>query len=129
MGSVISVADAVPAAAAAAATMSSTSWTTKVTVADATVTSNLSESPHECMEEESVDSKSRSKEPSEANVTAETNILGHLDEWSEALEEEYQSVTSLIKNNLKLSPYDPSRWLNLIVDGSATHGMGWILFQ
>ena len=49
--------------------------------------------------------------------------------WSEALEEEYQNVRTLIKNNLKLSPYDPSRWLNLVIDGSATHGMGWILFQ
>ena len=33
------------------------------------------------------------------------------------------------KNNLKLSPYDPSRWLNLVIDGSANHGMGWVLFQ
>ena len=49
--------------------------------------------------------------------------------WSEALEEKYQNVRTLIKNNLKLSPYDPSRWLNLIIDGSATHGMGWVLFQ
>ena len=49
--------------------------------------------------------------------------------WSQALEEEYQNVRTLIKNNLKLSPYDPSRWLNLCIDGSAIHGMGWVLFQ
>ena len=39
------------------------------------------------------------------------------------------NVRTLIKNNFKLSPYDPSRWLNLIIDGSATHGKGWVLFQ
>ena len=49
--------------------------------------------------------------------------------WSEALEGEYQNVRRLIKDNLKLSPYDPSRFLNLCIDGSAIHGMGYILFQ
>ena len=49
--------------------------------------------------------------------------------WSEALEGEFQSVRKLIKNNLKLSPYDPSRFLNLVIDGSAIHGMGYVLFQ
>ena len=49
--------------------------------------------------------------------------------WSEALEGEYQSLSSLIKNKLRLSPYDPSRWLNLCIDGSAIHGMGFLLFQ
>ena len=44
--------------------------------------------------------------------------------WSEALEGEYQSVRKLIKNDLRLSPYDPSRYLNLCIDG-----MGYILFQ
>ena len=45
------------------------------------------------------------------------------------MEGEYQSVRKLIKNNLRLSPYDPSRYLNLCIDGSAIHGMGYILFQ
>ena len=40
-----------------------------------------------------------------------------------------QNVRRLIKNNLKLIPYDPSRFLNLCIDGSAIHGMGYILFQ
>ena len=35
----------------------------------------------------------------------------------------------MIKNNLKLSPYDPSRFPNLCIDISAIHGIGYILFQ
>ena len=50
-------------------------------------------------------------------------------QWTDALEREYQDVRRLIKNNLKLSPYDPSQFLNLCIDGSAIHGVGYILFQ
>ena len=50
-------------------------------------------------------------------------------QWTDALEGEYQNVRRLIKNNLKLSPYDPSWFLNLCIDGSAIHGLGYILFQ
>ena len=50
-------------------------------------------------------------------------------QWSEAMEGEYQKVRSLIKHNLKLSLYDPSRYLNLCIDGSTIHGMGYIFFQ
>ena len=34
-----------------------------------------------------------------------------------------------MKNNLKLSPYDPTRFLNLVIDGSAIHGIGYLFFQ
>ena len=50
-------------------------------------------------------------------------------QWTDALEGEYQNVRRLIKNNLKLSLYDPSRFLNLCIDGSAIHSIGYILFQ
>ena len=50
-------------------------------------------------------------------------------QWTDALEREYQDVRRLIKNNLKLSPYNPSQSLNLCIDGSAIHGIGYILFQ
>ena len=49
--------------------------------------------------------------------------------WSEALEGEYQNVRRLIKNNLRLSPYYPSRYLNLCIDGSAIHGMVMYYFS
>ena len=50
-------------------------------------------------------------------------------QWTDALEKEYQNVRRLMKNNLKLSPYDPTRFLNLFIDGSAIHGVGYLLFQ
>ena len=50
-------------------------------------------------------------------------------QWIDALEKEYQDVRILMKRNLKLSPYDPTRFFNLVIDGSAIHGVGYVLFQ
>ena len=50
-------------------------------------------------------------------------------QWTDALEKEYQDVRRLMKRNLKLSPYEPELFLYLVIDGSATHGVGYILFQ
>ena len=50
-------------------------------------------------------------------------------QWTEALEKEYQDERRLMKRNLKLSPYDPKRFLNLVIDGSATQRVGYVLFQ
>ena len=30
---------------------------------------------------------------------------------------------------MRLSPYIPEKWLNLVIDGSATRGVGYVLFQ
>ena len=47
-------------------------------------------------------------------------------QWTDALEKEYQNVRRLMKNNLKLSPYDPTRFLNRVINGSAIHSAVYV---
>ena len=34
-----------------------------------------------------------------------------------------------MKQNLKISPYRAEKWLNVVIDGSSTRGIGYIYFQ
>ena len=45
------------------------------------------------------------------------------------MEVEYQFLKNSMKKSLKLSPYDPTQRLRLIIDGSRTIGTGFILVQ
>ena len=49
--------------------------------------------------------------------------------WSEEMEREYLQTRKLMKENLKLSPYRAEQWLNMVIDGSSTRGIGYVLFQ
>ena len=49
--------------------------------------------------------------------------------WTESLENEYQDVRKLMKRNLRLFPYEPESWLNLVIDSSSTRGVGFVLLQ
>ena len=50
-------------------------------------------------------------------------------EWTEAMEQEFQFLKKLMKQSLKLSPYNPEQKLRLIIDGSRTIGTRFILIQ
>ena len=41
-------------------------------------------------------------------------------DWTEELEIEYQNVMDIMKTRIKLSPYDPTKRLRLIIDGAKT---------
>ena len=43
-------------------------------------------------------------------------------EWNEELEAEYQAGIKIMKNQIKLSPYDPTKKLRLVIDGAKTVG-------
>ena len=49
--------------------------------------------------------------------------------WTESLEAEYSAVKNIIKNQMRLSPYDPKKELRLIADGASSIGIGYVLFQ
>ena len=49
--------------------------------------------------------------------------------WNEELEEEYQNAMEIMKTRIKLSPYDPTKRLRLIIDGAKTAGTGFVLCQ
>ena len=44
--------------------------------------------------------------------------------WNDELEAEYLQTKKLMKKSLKISPYRPERWLNMIIDGASTKGVG-----
>ena len=44
--------------------------------------------------------------------------------WTDELEVEYQNAVDIMKTRIKLSPYDPTKRLRLIIDGTKTVGTG-----
>ena len=49
--------------------------------------------------------------------------------WTDELEVEYQNAIDIMKTRIKLSPYDLTKRLRLIIDGAKTVGTGFILCQ
>ena len=50
-------------------------------------------------------------------------------EWSDELEVEYQNAMDIMKTRIKLSPYDQTKRLRLIIYGAKTVGTGFVLCQ
>ena len=50
-------------------------------------------------------------------------------EWTQELIEEYQTVKEIMKTQIKLSPYNSSKALYLVIDGSSRVGTGYCLLQ
>ena len=50
-------------------------------------------------------------------------------DWTDELEVEYQNAIDIMKTRIKLSPYDPTKRLHLIIDGAKTVGTGFVLCQ
>lgn len=49
--------------------------------------------------------------------------------WTQLLEEEYVAVKGVMETQIRLSPYDPSKKLRLVIDGASSAGVGFVLFQ
>ena len=49
--------------------------------------------------------------------------------WDPMMEQEYAMVKEVMKTQLRLSPYDDSKPLCLVVDGASSTGAGYVLFQ
>ena len=49
--------------------------------------------------------------------------------WNNELETEYQAVLKIMQTQIKLSPYNPSKKLKLVIDGASSIGTGFILVQ
>ena len=48
-------------------------------------------------------------------------------QWTQELQEEYQTVKEIMKTQFKLSPYDSSKNIYLVIDGSSRVGTGYCL--
>ena len=49
--------------------------------------------------------------------------------WTQDLEQEYQNVKKVMCEQIRLSPYDPTKTLRLVIDGASLQGVGFVLFQ
>ena len=50
-------------------------------------------------------------------------------ELTDELEVEYQNAIDIMKTRIKLSPYDPTKRLRLIINGGKTVGTGFVICQ
>ena len=49
--------------------------------------------------------------------------------WTQEIINEYQTVNELMKSQIKLSPYNASKVLYLVIDGRSRVGTGYCLLQ
>ena len=50
-------------------------------------------------------------------------------EWTKLMENEFKQVKQVFKNQIRLSPLDPSKRINIITDGANSTGVGFVIFQ
>ena len=50
-------------------------------------------------------------------------------EWTPDLEAEYLATKKIMKNEIRLSPYNEKKWLNLVIDGASSRGIGFVCYQ
>ena len=48
---------------------------------------------------------------------------------NDELEAEYNNAINIVRTRIRLSPYDPTKRLHLIIDGAKTVGTGFVLCQ
>ena len=49
--------------------------------------------------------------------------------WNDELEAEYNNAIDIMRTRIKLSPYDPTKRLRLVIDGAKTVRTGFVLCQ
>ena len=49
--------------------------------------------------------------------------------WDRRLEEEYEAVKEILSTQIRLSPYNDKKELNLVIDGASSVGVGYVLLQ
>ena len=45
------------------------------------------------------------------------------------MEDEYAAVKEIVTTQIRLSPYDETKKLRLVIDGASSVGVGFVLFQ
>ena len=49
--------------------------------------------------------------------------------WTDAMDQEYNTVRKTMLTQIKLTPLDEKKTLRLMIDGASTDGVGFVLFQ
>merc|ERR1712236_64212 len=50
-------------------------------------------------------------------------------EWTKLMENEFKQVKQVFKNQIRLSPFDTSKRINIVTDGADSTGVGFVIFQ
>merc|ERR1711895_372967 len=50
-------------------------------------------------------------------------------QWNEAMANEFKQIKHIFKSQIRLSPLDPSKRINIMTDGANSQGIGFVLFQ
>ena len=50
-------------------------------------------------------------------------------QWTKNMQDEFDKVKLIFTDQIRLSPYDPSRELNILMDGANSAGIGFVLYQ
>merc|ERR1712215_148898 len=50
-------------------------------------------------------------------------------EWNKLMENEFKQLKQVFKNQIRLSPLDPSKRINIATDGANSTGVGFVIFK
>ena len=50
-------------------------------------------------------------------------------QWTKTMQQEFDKVKLIFTDQIRLSPYDPSKELNILTDGANSAGIGFVLNQ
>ena len=50
-------------------------------------------------------------------------------QWTKKMQQEFDKVQSIFTDQIRLSPYDPSKELNILTDGANSAGIGFVLYH
>ena len=50
-------------------------------------------------------------------------------QWTEIMAQEFQQVKSIFTHQIRLSPFDPEKRINIATDGANSSGVGFVLFK
>ena len=49
--------------------------------------------------------------------------------WSPKMEEEFQKVKLIFTDQIRLSPFNPDKAINIVIDGANSKGVGFVFYQ
>ena len=49
--------------------------------------------------------------------------------WTPTMEEEFQKVKLIFTDQIRLSPFNPNRTINILIDGANSAGVGFCFYQ
>ena len=49
--------------------------------------------------------------------------------WTPNMQKEYEEIKLIFQDQIRLSPFDPSKAINILTDGASSKGIGFVFYQ